>query len=91
MLYICMVRNGREFRGAILEDTDAGRRIVYEVENGFKHWMVYNGNGSQGFICPEPQTWMVNAPNLDLPDEVTGFGQLQPGQCRQETCRIYVE
>ena len=42
--------------------------------------MLWNGGGGQGFVCPEPQTWAIDAPNLDLPWEETGMRALSPGE-----------
>lgn len=83
--------NGKEFHGAILEDTSKGLRLVYEVGKGFKHWMLWNMDGNSGFVCPEPQTWVVNAPNVKLPDEITGMKLLAPGETWEETCKIFVQ
>jgi len=57
-----------------------GLKIVYSCDDNFKHWVIYNGDGKQGFVCPEPYTWITNAPNLDLPAERTGLQVLEPNQ-----------
>lgn len=69
----------QNFNGAIATDTEASCRIVYEVDPCFKHWVFWNDGGSKGYFCPEPMTWMINAPNLNLPPETTGFTMLEPG------------
>lgn len=56
--------------------------IRYEADRHFKHWVVYNADGRSGFICPEPYTWITNAPNLDLPASVTGLQELRPGETK---------
>ena len=81
----------RELNGAIIEDEAAGLRLVYEAGQDYKHWMVWNESGASGFICPEPQTWVVNAPNVRLPAEETGFRLLKPDEKWEDFCRIYVE
>ena len=58
--------------------TDAGT-IVCSFE-GLPFLMLWNGNGQQGFICPEPQSWLVDAPNLAYPPEKSGFRALAPGE-----------
>lgn len=83
--------NGKYFNGAVIEDNDAGVRLVYEVGLGFKHWVIWNDGGNKGFICPEPQTWMTNAPNVDLPEEISGFRLLVPGEKWTGKCKIHVE
>lgn len=79
------------FNGMVLTDRKANVRLVYDAGLKYKHWMVWN-NGSNGrFFCPEPQTNIVNAPNVDLPAEETGLIGLSPGEAWSETSRIYVE
>ncbi|TCL76385.1 aldose 1-epimerase [Hydrogenispora ethanolica] len=71
--------DGRPFHGAIIEDRSKGLRVVYTVDRQYRHWMLWNDDGASGFFCPEPQTWAINAPNLDLAPELTGYQELQPG------------
>lgn len=42
--------------------------------------MLWNGGGNKRFICPEPQSWLVNAPNLPLDPKTSGFFALKPNQ-----------
>jgi aldose 1-epimerase len=81
-----------EFNRAVLIDFFAGLRIIYEVGKSFKHWMLYNGmENRKDFICPEPQTWMVNAPNIDKPADETGLIILSPGETWTDYTKIKVE
>ncbi|WP_367760342.1 hypothetical protein [Ammoniphilus sp. 3BR4] len=54
--------------------------IVYLADPNFKHWVVYNADGKQGFVCPEPYTWVTNAPKLNLSPSLTGVQMLKPGE-----------
>lgn len=72
--------DGQPFRGAIIDRTAEHVRIYYEADAEYRHWCLWNNGGGQGFFCAEPMTWMVNAPNLDLPPEVTGMQGLEPGR-----------
>ncbi len=83
--------NGTFFHGALIEDISKKLRLVYEVGNKYKHWTIWNNGGHKGFVCPEPQTWAINAPNIDLPDEITGFLTLKPGETWKEKCKIHIE
>lgn len=56
--------------------------IVCDMDARFRFVMMWNGGGGQRFVCPEPQTWMVDAPNLSLPAEITGFDALEPSERR---------
>ncbi|MDD5728547.1 MAG: aldose 1-epimerase [Victivallales bacterium] len=82
---------GRPFRGAVIEYPDRNCRLLYEIDEKYRHWCLWNGSGGQGFFCPEPMTWMINAPNLELPPEVTGMQSIEPEQSWQSQCRISVE
>lgn len=82
---------GKPFHGAILEDRQAGARIVYEVDPAYRHWMIFNAHSSGNLICIEPQNWRINAPNLGLPEEEAGIDVLKPGQSREYRSRIWVE
>ena len=53
--------------------------------------MLWNGGGGQGFICPEPQSWLVDAPNLSLPPQTSGFTALAPGQSATTRLRYALE
>ncbi len=44
-----------------LTDTESGYSVVYDADDSFKYWMVYNG-GNADFLCVEPQTWINSAP-----------------------------
>ena len=83
--------NGDPFWGAIVEDNASGHRIVYEVCEDFKFWFVWNEHGDKGYFCPEPSTWIIDAPNLQIPDEETGYMELKPGESKKLTEHIYTE
>lgn len=77
---------------AVLTDSGSGIRVVYGADEQFKHWVVYNHDSKQGYLCPEPYTWITNAPNLrQLPEELTGFRVLRPGEQAKTTTRIRIE
>lgn len=64
---------------AILRDEHNGIEIAYQCDEYFSQWVIHNGNGKQGFFCIEPYTWVTNAPNLKLPEEITGKLVVEPG------------
>lgn len=64
---------------AVLYDGNVGLKMIYECDSHFGHWVVYNDDARQGYLCPEPYTWVTNAPNVPLPADVTGLRVLQPG------------
>jgi len=82
--------NGRTYHGAILTNTKDNISVHYEVDSKFKHWTLWNNGGEVDWVCPEPQTWAINAPNLKLPAEVTGMQALNGGKSWSGTTRFYV-
>lgn len=81
--------DGKPFHGAIL--TSADRRILYEVDPSYRHWMLFNAHSAGNLICIEPQNWRINAPNLPLPYEVSGLDILAPGENVSYYSRIRME
>ncbi|PJN86883.1 aldose 1-epimerase [Bacillus sp. mrc49] len=61
----------------ILTDQEAGVQVIYHVDHHYKFWVLFN---QDGFVCPEPYTWVTNAPNLDLSAEFTGVKELGTGE-----------
>ncbi|SFJ15030.1 aldose 1-epimerase [Thermoflavimicrobium dichotomicum] len=77
--FLSLAYTGGENQATIC-DRKAGIQVIYQCDSHFKHWVVYNGDGTQGFLCPEPYTWITNAPNLNLPPSLTGVQVLSPGE-----------
>jgi len=86
---LCELTTRDGFRGVILESPES--RITYEIGEGYHLMSQWNDGGGKGFLCLEPQNWMPNAPNLDLPPEVTGFRILAPNETRTFSTKITVE
>jgi len=72
--------NGEPLYGIIAEDTASEKKICYEVGEEYKFWIFWNDRGFNHYFCPEPMSAMIDAPNLDLPDAVTGYRELKPGE-----------
>jgi aldose 1-epimerase len=80
-----------ELNAMTLLDRRAGVRFVYDAGDAYKHWMVYNAVANGKYFCPEPQTGMVNAPNVELDADETGWIRLEPGQSWTAVSRMYAE
>ena len=80
---------GRPFHGAIATDEASGKKIVYEVCPEFKYWVIWNDHGDKEYFCPEPSTWMIDAPNLPIPASESGYIELAPGESKTVTEKIY--
>jgi len=83
--------NGKSYHGAILTNIKDNISVYYEVDNQFKHWTLWNNGGEVDWVCPEPQTWAINAPNLKLPTEITGMQSVGGGKSWSGTTRFYVK
>ena len=83
--------DGKPYNGAVIKDEKNGVTVYYEVDNQYKHWTFWNNGGTVDWACPEPQTWAINAPNLKLPKEVTGFQTVAPGKQWSAVSKIYVK
>lgn len=70
--------DGLQFHGLVIEDTESGKSICYETGEEYPFWIFWNNRGNKGFFCPEPMSWMIDAPNMELPDEVTGYREIEP-------------
>jgi aldose 1-epimerase len=62
-----------------LTHTPTGAAVHYLPDPAFSFLMLWNGGGQSGFVCPEPQTWQVDAPNSSAPPSISGFMALKPG------------
>lgn len=69
-----------KFHGVIVEDIASGKKICYEVSEEYGFWIIWNDRGFNGYFCPEPMTAMINAPNLSLSDDVTGYREIRPAE-----------
>ena len=70
---------GKPFRGVLMTATASGKGVGYEVSDGYHFWILWNDRGEKHYFCPEPMTAMIDAPNLDMPAEKTGFTELSTG------------
>lgn len=72
--------DGEDFHGCVMTDTESGKRLCYEADDFYKFWIVWNDKGFKNYFCPEPMTAQVNAPNLDIPREESGYAEIAPGE-----------
>ena len=71
---------GEKFHGIIAEDTASGKKLCYEVSKEYNFWIIWNDRGFNHYFCPEPMTAMIDAPNLSLPAEMTGYTEVKPSE-----------
>lgn len=73
-----MMIDGEDFYGLVIEDTASGKKIGYEIGEEYKFWILWNDKGFNGYFCPEPMSAMIDAPNLDIPQGLSGYRELAP-------------
>ena len=83
--------DGEDFRGCVMTDTESGKRLCYEVEDKYKFWIIWNDKGFKNYFCPEPMTAQVNAPNLDMPREESGYAEIAPNENYTVSQRFFVK
>lgn len=83
--------DGEKFYGVICTDKASGKRLCYQVDEKFKFWIVWNDRGFNGYFCPEPMTAMIDAPNLSLDRDVTGYCEVSPNESYTLTQRFFVK
>ncbi len=82
--------DGKPYRGAVVEHLPSGRRTFYEVDGQTRYWTIWNNGGNQPYCCPEPQSWITNAPNAADP-EAAGFRTVAPGESWSMRSRFYAK
>lgn len=84
----------RHYRSAgqgkmVIYDRGQDLSLVYENDEKFHFRLIYNGN-ADGYICLEPQTCLVNCPNLPVGTDESGLDWIAPGQTKKYISRIYL-
>ncbi|MCR8645313.1 aldose 1-epimerase [Paenibacillus sp. N1-5-1-14] len=75
---------------AVLENNTC--KLTYSSESPLmKHWVLYTQGVADNFVCLEPYTWVTNAPNLNLPPEVTGLQSIKPNQTLELDVLLNIE
>lgn len=83
--------NNSNFHGAVISDIRTGTELIYETDSKFNQWMIWNNNASDNYICIEPMSWIINAPNSKLSDTESGFQFLNPNQSWTATNKLWVK
>ena len=82
--------DGREFRGALVENRRSGARTFFEADGQTTSWTLWNNGGEVPYCCPEPQSWTTNAPNAADP-AAEGFRSVAPGDKWSMRFRLYAQ
>ena len=84
-----MQLQGQPFHGMVTTHVPSNTQICYEVSKEYQFWCMWNDGGENGYYCPEPLTWMINAPNLKKPANETGYTEIAPDATYHCWQRIY--
>ncbi|WP_051348418.1 aldose 1-epimerase [Peribacillus kribbensis] len=76
---------------ALIRHESLGIELAYDAAEGFKHWVLFTADGRSNFVAIEPYSWITNAPNLKLPDEVTGMMSIEPNENKEFVATISVK
>lgn len=82
--------DGKPYRGALVENRSTGVRTFYEMDDKTVYWTIWNNGGHEPYCCPEPQSWITNAPNAADP-EAAGFRAIAPGETFSMKFRLYAK
>lgn len=81
--------DGKNFHGCVMTDIESGKRICYEVDDGYKFWIIWNDRGFKNYFCPEPMTAQVNAPNLEISPDRSGYIELAKNETFSVSQRFF--
>jgi len=81
----------KDFYGMIAEDIAKKVKIFYEVSNEYRFWIIWNDKGFNGYFCPEPMTAMINSPNLNMPNYISGYKEIIPNNTFETKQRFFVK
>lgn len=84
------VLDGQPFHGAVITDSESGMRLCYQTSEEYGFWIIWNDRGFHGYFCPEPMTAMIDAPNLSLPPEQSGYRELRPQETFEANQRFFL-
>lgn len=82
--------DGKPYRGAVVKNKRTGVRTFYEVNDITTYWTIWNNGGQVPYCCPEPQSWITNAPNAADP-EASGFRSIAPGETFTMKFKLYAK
>ena len=78
-----------DFHGIVITDTATGYQIYNEYSEEYPFVNLWNCGGKNDFFCVEPMTWMINAPNIKLSGEITGYKEIKTGESYSAWQRLF--
>ncbi len=84
------LRNEDKNGKAVIIDKNTGIKVVYEADESFRHFILYNNDTKQKFLSIEPQTCCTNAVNSDdIP--TANLMVIKPNERLSLATKIYIE
>lgn len=68
------------YKGFELVHTESEHKVCCEIGEEYGFMIVWNCGGTHRFVCAEPMSWMINAPNIVEADMDTGYREIAPNQ-----------
>ncbi len=81
--------DGKPFYGSVTTDIVTNKRVCYEIDEAFKFWIIWNEWGTKDYFCPEPMSWIIDAPNISMSADESGYVELAPGEAKTIRERIF--
>lgn len=75
----------------VLAMTDGPLIVHMKGDDSFRQLVLYRPTPDADFFSVEPYTWVSNAPNLALPDALTGLIRLAPGAQQAWRYEVFFE
>jgi aldose 1-epimerase len=72
--------HGNKISKVIITDKHTGHQIINVLGQAYKFEIVWNNSGDKNYFCPEPMTAQINAPNMNIPREKSGYEEISPNE-----------
>lgn len=79
------------FHGAAIKNTKNNYTTFFETSDNFPIWMLWNNQALSNYVCIEPMSWVINAPNLPFPDSFTHYSEVMPNSSWVGTLNFYAK
>ncbi len=68
----------KDFHGIFITDEKTGYQIYNEYSEDYPFVNLWNCGGKGDFYCVEPMSWLIDAPNIKMDKEITGYREIAP-------------
>lgn len=78
--FILDQNNNKEYFEVKVQNPNKKIEIVNELDKKYKYFILWNFDPKSGFFCPEPLSWIIDAPNTKLTNLNSGYTEISPGK-----------